>query len=115
MQDGECVGALYREDIGDIDLVWGEVTNYITHEGYGLSHIIEKHGNDIKALGFEIEDFIPIVVQFGNLKPTDNKEEYLLESPLFRVVVERYAFGRPKQWILTTFDIRKKPPRRRWH
>ena len=26
-QKGECIAALHRDDIGDIDIVWGEVTD----------------------------------------------------------------------------------------
>ena len=109
VKGGECRSALYRADIGNIDLVWGEATDKIKHKGYGLSHIIDKHGADIKALGFNVEDFIPIVVQFGNLRVSETGEEYLLESNMFRVVIERTYKKRPKQWVLTTFDLRKKP------
>ena len=65
VKEGECIAALYREDIGYVDLVWGE--NDKKNKGYGLKHIIEKHGVQIKELGFEVEDFIPIIFQFGNL------------------------------------------------
>lgn len=108
VQKGECTKALFREDIGYIDIVWGE-NEPETNRGFGLKHIYEKHGNSIKALGFEIEDFIPIVVQFGELSLTKTGEEYLLESNYFRVVIERKAFGFDKQWILTAFDISKNP------
>ena len=75
VQNGECPKALYREDIGYIDIVWGE-NNPKTNKGFGLKHIVEKHGASIKELGFEVEDFIPIVVQFGNLsvKKSDDKK-----------------------------------------
>ena len=63
---GECIAALHRNDIGDIDIVWGMVTDPIKHKGYGLAHIIDKHETGINELGFNVEDFIPIVVQFGN-------------------------------------------------
>jgi hypothetical protein len=108
VQKGECTKALFREDIGYIDIVWGE-NEPETNRGFGLKHIYEKHRNSIKALGFEIEDFIPIVVQFGELSLTKTGEEYLLESNYFRVVIERKAFGFDKQWILTAFDISKNP------
>ncbi len=72
MQTGECFNALHRDDIGDISIVWGEVTDPIKHKGYGLSHIIDKHEEGIKKLGFRIK-------------------------------------GREKQWVLTAFDLRKKP------
>ena len=77
MQNGECTKALYRDDIGFIDIVWGEVIDPIKHKGFGLVHIIDKHEPEINRLGFKIEDFIPIVVQFGdfNLKKSDNQKK----------------------------------------
>ena len=67
-REGECIKSLYRSDIGYIDIVWGE--NDQNNKGFGLKHIIEKHGGDIEELGFKIEDFIPIVVQFGEFNET---------------------------------------------
>ena len=32
-QRGECIASLHRDDIGDIDIVWGEVTDPIKHRG----------------------------------------------------------------------------------
>ena len=89
-QTGECVNALHRDDIGNISIVWGEVTDPIKHKGYGLSHI-------------------PIIVQFGSIKESDSKEEFLFESNYYRIVVEKRFKGREKQWVLTVFDLRKKP------
>lgn len=112
MQNGECTKALYRDDIGFIDIVWGEVTDPIKHKGYGLAHIIDKHEPEINRLGFKIEDFIPIVVQFGdfNLKKSDNQKK-VFESMGFRFVIalQKEAQGRTKKWLLTAFDIIKRP------
>lgn len=33
MKAGECPKALYRDDIGYIDIVWGEVTDPVKHKG----------------------------------------------------------------------------------
>ena len=63
IKSGECLAAFHRDDIGDIDLVWGEVTDPEKHKGYGLAHIIDKHEQEINQLGFKIEEFVPIVVQ----------------------------------------------------
>lgn len=41
VKQGECTNALYREDIGFIDIVWGE--NDKNNKGFGLKHIIDKH------------------------------------------------------------------------
>lgn len=106
VQCGECVGALYRDDIGDIDLIWGEVTDPIMHKGYGLAHIIDKHEQTINQLGFEIEDFLPIVVQYGNLIPCRvDKDRVMLQSHMFRVVLVKNYAGMKKQWILTAFNL----------
>ena len=108
VKTGECPEALYRDGIGHIDIVWGE-NDPETNKGFGLKHIIEKHGAEIKQLGFEVEDFIPIVVQYGELKISKSQEEFFLESKMFRVVIERTYKGKKKHWLLTAFDLRKKP------
>ena len=111
-QNGECIAALHRNDIGDIDIVWGKVTDPIKHKGYGLAHIIDKHELEINKLGFNIEDFVPIVVQFGNfnLKKSDNQKK-VFESETFRFVValENEQDGKIKKWLLSAFDIIKRP------
>lgn len=42
-KQGFVQGAFSRNDIGDIDVVYGEVTDPKTHKGYGLAHIFDKH------------------------------------------------------------------------
>lgn len=93
--------ALYREDIGYIDIVWGE--NDKNNKGFGLKHIIEKHGKEIEQLGFKVEVFIPIIVQFGELKKSKKEDKILLEGEMFRVVI--YADSK-KKFVLTAFDLR---------
>lgn len=109
---GECIAALHRSDIGDIDIVWGEVTDPIKHKGFGLAHIIDKHELEINKLGFNLEDFVPIVVQFGNfnLKKSDGHKK-VFESETFRfiVAVEDEQDGKTKKWLLSAFDIIKRP------
>ena len=111
-QNGECVAALHRNDIGDIDIVWGKVTDPVKHKGYGLAYIIDKHEVGINKLGFNIDDFVPIVVQFGNfnLKKSDSQKK-VFESETFRFVValENEQNGKIKKWLLSSFDILKRP------
>jgi hypothetical protein len=108
VKQGECTAALYRAEIGYIDIVWGE--NDSNNKGYGLKHIVEKHGNEIKQLGFNVEDFIPIVVMFGefNIKKSD-AQKYVFESQMFRFIVQGVWNGRKKTFLLSAFDLRKKP------
>lgn len=108
VREGECMSALYRHDIGNIDIVWGE--NDEKNKGFGLKHIIEKHGAEIEQLGFKVEDFIPIIVEFGELKQTKYTDRVALEGRMFRIIVAKIAYrnGReiPKTFVLTSFDLR---------
>lgn len=104
---GQCINAFYRKGIGYIDLIWGEVTDPVRHKGYGLSHIIEKHGKQIESMGYRIEDFIPIILEHGNLSKTKSGDEYILQSSEFRIVIERLYKGKSKNWILTAFNLKK--------
>jgi len=112
MQQGECIAALSRDDIGDIDIVWGE--NDVNNKGYGLKHIIEKHGESIRSLGFEVEDFIPIVIQYGTFdeeRSTDQKRVYSNNYFRFVIAVQQTEDGK-KQWLLTSFDIKHSPQKK---
>ncbi len=64
-KEGDCVNALYIKELGYISIVWGE--NDKNNKGYGLKHIIERHGIDIEALGFTVEDLIAIIIQYGEM------------------------------------------------
>lgn len=109
VKKGQCTKAFYRSGIGYIDIVWGEVTDPVAHTGLGLAHIIDKHGAEIAQLGFKVEDFVAIIIQFADFKESDNGDEILFESKRFRIIVEKTYNGRSKHWILSAFDLRKKP------
>ncbi len=110
-KEGEAIAALYREDIGYIDIIWGE--NNSKNQGFGLKHIIEKHGAEISKTGFSIEDFIPIIVQyceFSKLRSTENKK--IFESKTARFVIETTFNNKSKNWLLTAFSFRMKKARK---
>lgn len=110
VQRGECIGALYREGIGYIDIIWGEVTNKEKNEGFGLSHIIDKHGKEFAKLGYSIEHIIPAIIEFGIFNPErSNDTNKVYENEYFRFVVAYDYTIIGKKWLLTSFDIRKKP------
>ena len=77
------------------------------HGGFELKHEILAH---LLKKGFEIEDFVPIVVQFGELaeKKSDDKK-ITLESNMFRVIIQKKWNGKDKTFLLSAFDLRKKP------
>ena len=108
VKTGECPNALFREEIGYIDFVWGE-HNPETNNGYGLNHIISKHEKEIQQLGFEVEDFIPIVIKFGDYRiNTSDPDRVRLEGKMFRAVIQTNWKGKQKTWLLSVFDLRKK-------
>ncbi|WP_407927920.1 PBECR2 nuclease fold domain-containing protein [Campylobacter molothri] len=98
-KQGQVTGAFYRKDLGDIDLVWGEVTDKIKHKGYGLSHIVDKHPD----LDLNI---IPEIVEKGDIIQRENREKS------FNIVFKDYILGVNKgfnksvgnQWIVTAFE-----------
>ena len=110
MKDGDCIHALYREDIGFIDIIWGEVTDPIKHKGYGLAHIIDKHGDDIKALGFSLEQFIPILVEFGEMAGSKDPDKIVLKGNNFKIIISKKAYKNNrimnKTFVLTSFSIK---------
>lgn len=96
-KSGQVKGAFSRQDIGDIDVVWGEVTNKIEHTGYGLSHIIDKHGDSAaKKLGD--------VVETGDVTMTDKRGRIYIEKDNYRVVIRKSWNGNHKKWIVTGFE-----------
>ncbi len=105
-RSGECTKALYRKEIGYVDIVWGE--NNTDNLGYGLKHIIEKHGNQIKKFGYEIEDFIPFAFQFGQIQPQKEKYKIRLASDSYMIVLLTEWKGKNKTLLLTSFTLKKK-------
>jgi hypothetical protein len=106
-KNGECIKALFREDIGYVDIVWGK-NDPKTNKGYGLKHIIEKHEKEIKKLGFEIEDFIPMAFYLGQIKETREAFKILIENEQYRVVLLTQWKGRNKTLLLTSFGVTQK-------
>lgn len=107
-QEGECIAALYRKEIGYIDIVWGEVTNKVKHTGYGLAHIVDKHGDEIKRLGFKIEDFILIAFIFGKIKIGNQKTKISLDGEKYRLVISTTWNSKEKTYLLTAFNFTKR-------
>ena len=107
---GDCIHALYREDIGFIDIIWGEVTDPVKHKGYGLAHIIDKHGAEINALGFSLEQFIPILVKYGEMSKSKDPNKIILKGNNFKIIISKKAYKNNvimnKTFVLTSFSIK---------
>ena len=108
MKGGECPAAFHRNDVGDIDLIWGEVTDPVKHKGYGLAHIIDKHGTEFHYGNsrIRIEDFLPIVIMNGRkYYETPYKAKFKGEG--YKFVIAKKSPGRTddKIWLLTAFEL----------
>lgn len=108
VKEGECVDAFYRDDIGYVSLVWGKAgtKEKAYKDGYGLAHIVKVHAKELKQLGFEIEDFIPLVFQFGKIRENLRDFKIYLEGEEFCLVVKTKWDGVDKRFIMTAFDLR---------
>ncbi|WP_096017868.1 hypothetical protein [Campylobacter lanienae] len=116
-RQGQVAGAFEREELGDIDLVWGEVTDAIKHKGYGLSHILDKRVAEFMEQGLSKEQAETKAIELINKLPDiiKNGEVRDLGNGKVRIVTENYSVGMKKEWkgqeknpyILTAFENTK--------
>ncbi|EJP3867676.1 hypothetical protein NUS05_001043 [Campylobacter coli] len=95
-KQGQVAGAFHRKDLGDIDLVWGEVIDKIKHKGYGLAHIINKHPElDLKL--------ISDIVDKGKLN-NQNNIRYRIEYKNYIIGLSSEYKGNKRTFIITAFE-----------
>ena len=100
---GQVAGAFHREELGDIDLVWGEVTGSGKEaKGWGLAKIIEKHGDEFQDIAKELDE----IIRDGEVvKRAGRDEAYNIEYNGFKVGINK-GFNKQgeNKWIVTAFD-----------
>ena len=100
---GQVAGAFHRKELGDIDLVWGEVTGKGKEaKGWGLAKIIEKHGDEFEDIAKEIDK----IIQDGEVVKRQGRDEaYNIEYNGFKVGINK-GFNKQgeNKWIVTAFD-----------
>lgn len=99
-KQGQITGAFYRKDIGDIDLVWGKVTNAKQHKGFGLAHIVDKHPN------FDVY-LISKIVRYGKVE--ERHKGFTVKYKKYKLgIKDGYEVGGNKisknRWIVTSFE-----------
>lgn len=99
--------AMYREDIGDIDFVWGkEGRGEKFKGGYGIAHIIAKRD----AEGISGNDFvlnIPKTIALGKVsgkQEASNGDRVLISNGSKTVVLSLFKDGNRKTWLVTGWD-----------
>lgn len=93
MQDGEAIGALRHDEIGDIDLVWGKAGTKKS-DGYGLSKLVKFHPE-------VLENLQGIIGGMKVTKRSDNRVQ--LEDDNYQAAVRLTWNGDKKIWLLTAF------------
>lgn len=103
-ENGDLLGVFHRNDVGDIDMVWGD-------EGGGLCHILNKHINDkdfptIKDLVSRIED----IINKGEVDERhSNADKLVLVKDGYLVTIRRNVREKgikiaDKNWVLTAYN-----------
>lgn len=100
-KSGDLLGVFHRDDVGDIDLVWG-------NEKMGLAHILGKHVGEGKD--FETPDdaiaMIENVVNSGRIFQ-DNQNRYTLMLDGVGVGIRKSFDGEKKNWVVTAVDFNR--------
>lgn len=104
-KQGHVKGAFTRQDIGDIDLVWGD-------KNIGLCHIIqqrEKQGIDVNNFLWKLSD----VIHKGDVTPGKRGRLEIKHGGKTAVILPEY-YGEKVQLVLTAFENtdEKKEPRK---
>uniref|UniRef100_UPI000CF03A71 PBECR3 domain-containing polyvalent protein n=1 Tax=Helicobacter suis TaxID=104628 RepID=UPI000CF03A71 len=123
VKEGQVAGAFYREDLGDIDLVWGEIRDQGGKlKGHGLAKIVEKHLDDFKGfegnsalekLGRGLEE----IVENGKVVMQENQRATIVwheGKHLYKVGLKNNWMGKPtkNRWIVTAYQdnkVKEKP------
>ena len=103
-RSGQVQGAFYREDLGDITLVWGD-------SKAGLEHILQRRTQDFLKLGFpqaqaeakalEFIKSLPEIIQKGEIEKGSNR--VFLNTNDKRAVVALDYKGEKNNWVVTAY------------
>ncbi|ENB4015477.1 DUF3519 domain-containing protein, partial [Campylobacter upsaliensis] len=111
-QRGQVKGAFYKEGLGDIDLVWGEVKGSGKEaKGYGLSKIIEKHGEDFKEFGEGLEGVskgLDEIITKGEIHTQEYGRKTIIyhkNGDVYKVGLKQNWKGEPTKnsWVITSY------------
>ena len=98
-KQGHVKGAFTRQDIGDIDLVWGD-------EEKGLAHLIKRREDDHHYLPKDILDKLTDTVEKGQLKKNEEGKYEIWHDRVVIIVAPDYN-GSDLRWVITGFKQRK--------
>ena len=97
-KSGDLTGVFHRNEIGDIDLVWGDKNG-------GLEHILEKHIND-KDFKTQ-EEMIGVIddtINNGEIVKSDQYHHEIVKDG-YIVSLRKDYDGVKKNWVVTSFKL----------
>ncbi len=91
-RNGQVAGAFYRDDLGDIDLVWG-------NEKFGLRHIVEKHPE-------VTPEALEHIIKNGEATFKQN-EAIRIEKDGYKVILKSNWNGEKlnNNWVVTAYEL----------
>ncbi|MBX7489994.1 hypothetical protein [Helicobacter turcicus] len=120
---GQVAGAFYREDLeelsgsGEIDLVWGEITDKEAHKGFGLAHIMDKRKSEFIKEGLsaqeaeqkalEFVESLPKMIENAELETKNNVHTLIFKDNTkeFRIGLSKGWNGKgDNEWIITAYE-----------
>ena len=109
---GQVAGAFHKEDLGDIDLVWGEVKGSGKDaKGFGLSKILEKHIDDFKDFVGDTKEAklvngINEIIENGKVVKDSNGRRTIVYNDYFKIGLKQNWKGEttPNNWVITAYE-----------
>lgn len=112
-KSGDLLGVFHRDDVGDIDLVWGDRT-----KNQGIDHIIDKHierHNDFSSID-DAMAVIDDVINNGTINDKKSKwDKVVIEKDGYSVVIRKNirddkgnVINESKNWVVTAFESEHK-------
>ncbi|GAA7565695.1 hypothetical protein HpMMM14_06870 [Helicobacter pylori] len=114
-KNGQVAGAVYRDDLGGIDFVWGTKKTKDS-VGYGLAHIIEKREKQYTRLGLNAEQIkertnellkeIPNILQKG-FKEEDRPGYAVITLNNSKVILSKFKGDNElkNHYMITSFEV----------
>lgn len=104
VKGGICKSALYRRDIGYVDIPWGDPDE---DSGYGLAHIIAVHEKELAQLHQTVEGMIQLVFKFGVKDENYRGTKIFLDGATYRIILTtEWKNKSHSTLLLSAFDLR---------
>ncbi len=97
---GHVKGAFHRDDIGDIDLLWG-------NDSLGLQHIVKQRDGEKEGHAQEIMEHLSVAIEKGEFKQKNDRGNFIFaykeDSVQYRTVIAPEYHKNKITYVLTAF------------